>query len=62
MGDNGKGSVTVTKADIERNNSIKRMKESEWNELDPEIRLAPSVATFKSKLLSIIRSIYIWNS
>ena len=28
---------------------------SEWNALDPEIRLAPSVAIFKTKLLSIIR-------
>ena len=28
---------------------------SEWNELDPEVRLAPSVAVFKKKLLSIIR-------
>jgi hypothetical protein len=28
---------------------------SEWNKLDPEIRLAPSVAVFKTKLLSIIR-------
>ena len=28
---------------------------SEWNNLDPEIRLAPSVAVFKKKLLSIIR-------
>ena len=28
---------------------------SEWNKLDPEIRLAPSVAVFKKKLLSIIR-------
>ena len=28
---------------------------SEWNELDSEIRLAPSVAVFKKKLLSIIR-------
>ena len=27
----------------------------EWNKLDPEIRLAPSVAVFKAKLLSIIR-------
>ena len=27
----------------------------EWNTLDPEIRLAPSVAVFKKKLLSIIR-------
>ena len=27
---------------------------SEWNKLDPEIRLAPSVAVFKIKLLSII--------
>ena len=28
---------------------------SEWNQLDPEIRLAPSIAVFKTKLLSIIR-------
>ena len=28
---------------------------SEWNELDPEIRLAPSIAVFKRKLLSKIR-------
>ena len=28
---------------------------SEWNKLDPEIRLAPSVAVFKNKLLSVIR-------
>ena len=28
---------------------------AEWNKLDPEIRLAPSVAIFKTKLLSIIR-------
>ena len=28
---------------------------SEWNNLDPEIRLAPSVAVFEKKLLSIIR-------
>ena len=28
---------------------------SEWNKLDPEIRLAPSVAVFKTKLLSRIR-------
>ena len=28
---------------------------SEWNELDPEVRLAPSVTVFKKKLLSIIR-------
>ena len=28
---------------------------SEWNKLKPEIRLAPSVAVFKKKLLSIIR-------
>ena len=27
---------------------------SEWNKLDPEIRLAPSVAVFKTKLLSKI--------
>ena len=27
---------------------------SEWNKIDPEIRLAPSVAVFKAKLLSII--------
>ena len=29
---------------------------SEWNKLDPEVRTAPSVAVFKSKLLSKIRS------
>ena len=28
---------------------------SEWNQLDPEIRLAPSLSIFKTKLLSIIR-------
>ena len=28
---------------------------SEWNKLDPEIRITPSIAAFKSKLLSIIR-------
>ena len=28
---------------------------SEWNKLDPEIRNSPSIAVFKSKLLSIIR-------
>ena len=28
---------------------------SEWNKLDPEIRLAPSVAVFKTKVLSRIR-------
>ena len=28
---------------------------SEWNELDPETRLAPSVAIFKKRLISIIR-------
>ena len=28
---------------------------AEWNELDPEIRLAPSVGIFKKKLISIIR-------
>ena len=28
----------------------------EWNTLDPEIRLAPSIAVFKEKLLPIIRS------
>ena len=28
---------------------------SEWNKLDPEIRLAPSIAIFKRKLLSKIR-------
>ena len=28
---------------------------TEWNKLDPEIRLAPSVAIFKTKLQSIIR-------
>ena len=27
----------------------------EWNQLDPEIRLAPSLSIFKTKLLSIIR-------
>ena len=27
---------------------------SEWNKLDPELRLAPSVAFFKKKLLSIV--------
>ena len=27
----------------------------EWNQLDPEIRLAPSLPIFKTKLLSIIR-------
>ena len=26
----------------------------EWNKLDPELRLAPSVAVFKKKLLSIV--------
>ena len=30
---------------------------SEWNKLDPEIRAAPSVAVFKSKLLSKISSL-----
>ena len=29
---------------------------SEWNKLEPELRQAPSVAVFKKKLLSIIRS------
>ncbi len=29
---------------------------SEWNKLDPEVRLAPSVAVFKKKLVSIIRA------
>ena len=29
---------------------------SEWNKLEPELRLAPSVSVFKKKLLSIIRS------
>ena len=29
---------------------------AEWNELDPEIRLAPSVSIFKKTLISIIRS------
>ena len=29
---------------------------SDWNKLDPEVRTAPSVAVFKSKLLSKIRS------
>ena len=28
---------------------------SEWNKLKPEIRLVPSVAVFKKKLLSVIR-------
>ena len=28
---------------------------SEWNKLDPELRLAPSIAVFKNKLLSIVR-------
>ena len=28
---------------------------AEWNELDPEIRLAPSVGIFKKELISIIR-------
>ena len=28
---------------------------SEWNKLDPELRLAPSVAVFKKRLLSIVR-------
>ena len=28
---------------------------TEWNKLDPEIRLAPSVAAFKKKLLAKIR-------
>ena len=28
---------------------------SEWNKLDPEIRLAPSIGIFKKKLLSLIR-------
>ena len=28
---------------------------SEWNKLKPELRLAPSIAVFKKKLLSIIR-------
>ena len=28
---------------------------SEWNKLDPEIRLAPTIAAFKTKLLSKIR-------
>ena len=28
---------------------------SEWNKLEPELRVAPSVAIFKKKLLSIIR-------
>ena len=28
---------------------------TEWNELDPEIRLSPSVTVFKKKLMSIIR-------
>ena len=29
---------------------------SKWNKLDPEVRTAPSVAVFKSKLLAKIRS------
>ena len=29
---------------------------SEWNKLDPELRLAPSIAVFKKKLLSIVRA------
>ena len=28
---------------------------SEWNKLEPELRLAPSISVFKKKLLSIIR-------
>ena len=28
---------------------------SEWNKLDPELRLSPSVAVFKKKLSSIVR-------
>ena len=28
---------------------------SEWNKLEPELRLAPSIAVFKKKILSIIR-------
>ena len=38
---------------------------SEWNKLEPEVRLAPSVAVFKKKALSIVRSpgkICLWNS
>ena len=35
---------------------------SEWNDLDPEIRLAPSVAVFKKQFLSIIRPIYLVRS
>ena len=27
----------------------------DWNQLDPEARITPSIAAFKSKLLSIIR-------
>ena len=37
---------------------------SEWNKLEPELRLAPSVAVFKKKLLSIIPppcKICVWN-
>ena len=29
---------------------------SEWNKLDPEVRLSPSVTEFKTKLLSLIRT------
>ena len=35
--------------------SERRISISEWNKLDPEIRLAPSVAVFKTKLPSQIR-------
>ena len=39
---------------------------SEWNKLEPELRLVPSIAVFKKKLLSIIRpppcKICLWNS
>ena len=28
---------------------------SEWNKLEPELRLAPSIAVFKKKIMSIIR-------
>ena len=31
---------------------------SEWNKLEPELRLAPSTAALKKKLLSIIRSLH----
>ena len=38
---------------------------SEWNKLEPELRLASSIAVFKKELLSIIRppsKICLWNS